>query len=94
MPEAPPQDEPEYSHEEGLREKKGNTMHTEYQLDAVQAEVAYRTEQIRAAARSARQGRVARASRRLLNRRPADVEIPEQQRREARERAGVAGITR
>jgi hypothetical protein len=63
-------------------------MNRELIYDAVQAEVAYRTEELRKAGRSARTLRSHRVAR-FLRGRHAGVEVPEQRRR--REPAGTTG---
>jgi len=69
-------------------------MNTEMLYDAVQAEVAYRTEELRKAARRDRIGRSNPVAR-FLRARRSEVEVPEQRRREpARVSASAAKITR
>ncbi|WP_410639814.1 hypothetical protein [Amycolatopsis sp. lyj-346] len=69
-------------------------MHSDLMLDAVRAEAAYRAEELRKAGRSAWAARARRAVRHVRATR-TDVEVPEQERREAaRETAGAAKTAR
>lgn len=56
---------------------------SDFMMDAVQAEVAYRTEQLQRAGRSAWVDRADRLGRRLRARWATEVKVPEQERREA-----------
>lgn len=58
-------------------------MMSDHLMDAVQAEVAYRTEQLQRAGRSVWVDRADRLGRRVRARRSAEVEVPEQERRAA-----------
>ncbi|SDZ06444.1 hypothetical protein SAMN05421504_1097 [Amycolatopsis xylanica] len=56
---------------------------SDFMMDAVQAEVAYRTEQLQRAGRSAWVDRADRLGRRLRARWATEVKVPEQERRAA-----------